>query len=111
MRNPGAKPRDETTTDFRVWAPRARRVEVELVGAGERVPLEAVEEGWFSGLVPCGPGARYRYVLDGGTPQADPASRFQPDGVYGPSGVVILDNHAWRDDGFLAGAAAGRSAL
>ena len=101
MRNPGAKPRDENTTDFRVWAPRARTVEVEVLDAGERVPLEAAAEGWFSGLAPCSAGARYRYVLDGGTPRADPASRFQPDGVHGPSGVVNLESHAWRDEGFL----------
>jgi len=100
MRNPGARPRDDNTTDFRVWAPLADSVAVEVLDAGEPIPLEGVGEGWFSGLVSCGPGARYRYVLDGGTPLPDPASRFQPDGVHGPSGVVDLEVHAWNDEGF-----------
>jgi maltooligosyltrehalose trehalohydrolase len=100
MRNPGARPLDAQTTDFRVWAPSTRSVEVELVDSGERIVLEATSGGGFSGLVSCGPGTRYRYVLDGGMPRADPASRFQPDGVHGPSSVVDRARHIWSDDAF-----------
>jgi len=34
------------------------------------------------------PGTRYRFRLDGGRPLPDPASRWQPEGVHGPSAVV-----------------------
>ena len=39
-------------------------------------------------------GDRYRLSLDGSEPLADPASRFQPEGVHGPSEVVDPD-FAW----------------
>jgi maltooligosyltrehalose trehalohydrolase len=60
-------------------------------GKGRAVaePLAPLGDGWFELVVPgAGPGTRYRYLLDGDGPFADPASRFQPDGVHGPSEVV-----------------------
>ena len=45
-----------------------------------------------------GAGDRYSYILDGGTPLPDPASRFQPDGVHGPSQVVDAASFAWSDE-------------
>ena len=46
-------------------------------------------------------GARYRYRLDGGPELADPCSRFQPDGVHGPSALVDLSRFVWHDAGFV----------
>ena len=43
-------------------------------------------------------GDDYRYVLDGGDPLPDPCSRFQPEGVRGPSRVVDTARFAWTDD-------------
>jgi maltooligosyltrehalose trehalohydrolase len=81
---------------FRVWAPRARRVEVRLCGS-RLVPLAAGEQGWFEAEVEgVAPGSRYVYVLDGERERADPASRFQPEGVHGPSEVVDR-GFAWSD--------------
>jgi maltooligosyltrehalose trehalohydrolase len=97
---PGATPVGAPGTDFHVWAPRTHRVDVSLVDTGERVALCEASEGWFSAVVPCGPGTRYRYVLDGTAERADPASRYQPEGVHGPSAVVPLGDHEWRDHGF-----------
>ena len=34
------------------------------------------------------PGTRYFYRLDGNTERPDPASKFQPEGVHGPSQVI-----------------------
>ena len=46
------------------------------------------------------PGALYRFRLAGGDERPDPASRFQPQGVHGPSQVVdpLFDWHdaSWR---------------
>jgi maltooligosyltrehalose trehalohydrolase len=42
------------------------------------------------------PGALYHYRLDGQTERPDPASRFQPQGVHGPSQVLDGD-FPWDD--------------
>lgn len=42
-------------------------------------------------------GDRYMYQFGAGTPRPDPASRFQPTGVHGPS-EVIASEFAWSDD-------------
>jgi maltooligosyltrehalose trehalohydrolase len=73
-----------------------------LVASGERVALQGSAHGYYSGVAPCGPGAGYRYVVDGAAELADPASRWQPDGVHGPSEVVDLAAHQWDDGGYRA---------
>lgn len=85
---------------FRVWTPSADRVEVvvEDQEAKRAWPLVREEGGYFGGLVEgIGPGARYRYRLDGGDSFPDPASRFQPEGVHGPSEVVDPHAFQWTD--------------
>jgi malto-oligosyltrehalose trehalohydrolase len=55
-------------------------------------------DGWHELFVPgAGAGARYRFVLPDGLRVPDPASRFQPEDVHGPSEVVDPAAHAWRD--------------
>jgi maltooligosyltrehalose trehalohydrolase len=44
-----------------------------------------------------GAGVRYRYRLDGGHAFPDPSSRFQPEGVHGPSEVVDPAAFSWTD--------------
>jgi maltooligosyltrehalose trehalohydrolase len=78
----GAIPRDGGLVDFSVWAPGARSVSV----LGQE--LEPGENGIFSGTVEANPGDDYRYRLDEGADWPDPCSRFQPDGVRGPSRIV-----------------------
>ena len=46
------------------------------------------------------PGARYLFRLENGSDRPDPASRFQPDGVHGPSQVVNLAEFRWTDSGW-----------
>jgi maltooligosyltrehalose trehalohydrolase len=76
---------------FRVWAPSAQRVAVQLVDTGRVEPLEPEGRGYFAGtLSQVSPGAAYRYVLNGQLERPDPASRSQLDGVHGPSRVVDL---------------------
>ena len=95
----GAVPMGTAETQFTVWAPRAPSVHVLLLASGERVGLHASRDGYHTGVAPCGPGALYRYVVDG-VALADPASRSQPDGVHGPSEVVDLAAPGWDDDGY-----------
>ena len=86
---------------FRVWAPKARAVQVHLSSPDERrIPLEPRDGGYHEAIVPgVGAGARYTYALDGGAEYPDPASRLQPEGVHGPSEVVD-PAFRWADAGW-----------
>ena len=46
------------------------------------------------------PGTRYRFRIDGDLLVPDPASRFQPVDVHGPSEVVDPLAHGWTDAGW-----------
>ncbi|MCB2263836.1 MAG: malto-oligosyltrehalose trehalohydrolase [Candidatus Thiosymbion ectosymbiont of Robbea hypermnestra] len=96
----GAEVRADGQVRFRLWAPAAARVELCLAGdAGEVIiPLHAEPEGWF-GLVTdrAAPGDRYRYRIDGGPRVPDPASRYQPEDVHGPSQVIDPRRWRWTD--------------
>jgi maltooligosyltrehalose trehalohydrolase len=98
----GAEPVEDGVR-FALWAPGAERVEVELeAGRGPaHLPMTSKGGGWFRLLAAeAGPGSRYRFRIDGGASVPDPASRFQPEGVHGPSVVVDPSAHEWRDDGW-----------
>jgi maltooligosyltrehalose trehalohydrolase len=89
----------ENRTRFRVWAPLARTVELDL-GGKVRVPLEPREHGYFEAEVEgVGPGTRYLYRLDGGNGLPDPVSRCQPESVHGPS-MVVDRRFDWTDGGW-----------
>lgn len=87
---------------FRVFAPGAETVAVRLLTPLERiVDLEKRRDGYHAATVDgVEPGALYRYRLNGRTERPDPASRFQPQGVHGPSQVVDGGSFPWRDDGW-----------
>ncbi|MCL5257567.1 MAG: malto-oligosyltrehalose trehalohydrolase, partial [Chloroflexi bacterium] len=84
---------------FLVWAPLADRVDLHLVSPTELVlPMEKGGGGYFrlrTKDVP--PGSLYLYRLDGGKERPDPASRYQPQGVHGPSQAVESDC-PWDDE-------------
>lgn len=90
----------EAGTHFRVWAPSARTVDVAFEHTPERIRLAAEPGGYFAGASSATAGTRYRYALDGGEAFPDPASRFQPDGPFGPS-EVIDPTFAWTDQEWL----------
>jgi maltooligosyltrehalose trehalohydrolase len=91
-------------TRFRVWAPKAKAIEVVVERQGGKSLVAALGRapgGHFAGLVPgVRLGDRYRYKIDGRGPFPDPASRFQPLGVHGPSEVVDPGRFAWSDGGW-----------
>ena len=60
-------------TVFRVWAPQATWVEIQI--GAERSALIAEARGWWSIAVPsAGPGTDYAFILDGAEPLPDPRS-------------------------------------
>ncbi len=96
---------------FRLWAPGCKTVEVALYDAQDAadaaprtcVPMAAGAEGWQEVIVPAavaGPGTRYRFRLPDGMCVPDPASRFQPADVHGPSEVIDPAAYAWGDAGW-----------
>ncbi|MHB8057759.1 MAG: malto-oligosyltrehalose trehalohydrolase [Desulfuromonadaceae bacterium] len=94
----GSTPLPDGSTRFRVWGPRAQRIDVIMPGSGRTpVPLTPEGDGYFSGTASgIGDGDRYSYLLDETLERPDPASRSQPDGVHGPSQVVD-PAFAWSD--------------
>ncbi|RMH09788.1 MAG: malto-oligosyltrehalose trehalohydrolase [Nitrospirae bacterium] len=84
---------------FRVWAPQARSVSVRLLAPHNlTLPLNPQPFGYWEGTVsPLTSGARYYYVLNGDIERPDPVSRFQPDGVHGPSMVIDPTAFPWTD--------------
>jgi maltooligosyltrehalose trehalohydrolase len=85
----------ESGAIFRVWAPNASSVAVRLHGR-EHDLVEAGDDLWEAEL-PAQPGDEYVYVLDGGRAWPDPCSRWQPEGVRGPSRIIESAAFAWTD--------------
>jgi len=83
---------------FIVWVPVIQKVEVHIVSPKELiVPLVRDVQGYHQAIVEgVEPSCLYFYRLDSKKERPDPASRFQPRGVHGPSQVV--DPHfPWED--------------
>lgn len=91
---------DHGAVTFRVWAPAARELSVLIEGgaaAGEH-RMSRNEGGVFAARVPkAAAGDHYRFRIDGGSPLPDPASRFQPLGVHGPSEIIDPTAYVWTD--------------
>ena len=101
----GAELRPDGSTRFRLWAPGATRVALELGAdaAVSRVAMttsaHAAHAGWYEALVRCAPaGTRYAFLVDGRLTVPDPASRSNPDDVHGRSMVVDPGAFEWRDE-------------
>jgi len=89
----GAWPVGDGRWSFALWAPAAEYVE--LILEGEALPMTTMGDGWFGTQVAAPAGAHYRFRMDGSISVADPASRWQPEGLSGPSALLATD-HAWK---------------
>src|SRR5205809_5129508 len=98
----GAELIAENQTHFRVWAPKARKVDVVLKDTAQGKPkfcsLTAEPGGYFSGAASAGAGTRYRFRVNCAENfYPDPGSRFQPDGPHGSSCIVDPTKFRWSD--------------
>ena len=87
----GAEVLDGQGVRFQLWAPAARTVDVCLTNGSleKTIPMTAGMDGWFGITTELAQvGTYYRFSINGETQIPDPASRFQPEDVHGPSEVI-----------------------
>ncbi len=85
-------------SSFLVWAPKSERLEILVIHPClQRAPMQKQDRGYFAAILQnAPPGSLYCYAFEGGKERPDPASRFQPEGVHGPS-QVGSDLFPWTD--------------
>ena len=101
----------EGAVHWRVWAPRAERVELVLLTGDERCThtMAGEERGYFCYTkAHVTDGQRYAYRLNGGPERPDPASHWQPDGVHRASAVLRPAHFVWSDHAWTGLRTAGR---
>lgn len=90
----GAEILNDETVRFRLWAPKAQSVSVDL--SSNILPMSRLDEGWFELVTrEARPSTLYRFMIDRQHRVADPASRYQPTGVHGPSEVIDPAAFTW----------------
>ncbi len=82
--------------NFLVWAPYKKKVSLLL--NGEKCEMQNAEKGYFSLSVEgIKPNTEYKYLLNDQVSKPDPASHFQPNGVFGSSAVIDHGSFKWKD--------------
>ena len=96
---PGATLLPDGRFQFVVWAPHHESVRLCLEGGNPSDRPMLRDELGYHHLIrdDVGHGSTYFYGLSNGQKRPDPASRFQPAGVHGPSQVVDLSGFVWSD--------------
>lgn len=94
----GARLSPDGTVRFSVWAPRVQHLTVQSVHPHWSVAMEREVGGVHTAIVRgLSPGDLYSYCLDGTRIRPDPVSRWQPEGVHGPSAIVDPSAFLWTD--------------
>ena len=96
----GAEMRPDGKVRFRLWAPAQERISLFIEGQAGPMPITPLEDGWHELTVEATAGTRYRFMLPGGLLVPDPASRYQPEDVHGPSEVIDPRAYQWSDGGW-----------
>lgn len=84
--------------EFAVWAPKAKKVAVDLVAGS--IPMSGPDKHgmWRAIVADAGPGTDYAFLLnDDPTPYPDPRSQWQPMGVHAPSRLYDQKAFQWHD--------------
>lgn len=94
----------ETGTRFRLWAPSAPNITLQLNDVSYR--MNPLEGGWYELTVKDAlPGTLYQYRVELPSGQSllvpDPASRYQPKDVHGPSQVIDPRHFQWQDTDWM----------
>lgn len=92
---------DQSRVHFSVWGPRAEKMDVHLLRDDRILPLQKDERGYFSGVAEdISANDTYFYRINNEKERPDPASRFQPEGVHGPS-QIRNPHFSWDDAAFI----------
>ncbi|MGV1917936.1 malto-oligosyltrehalose trehalohydrolase [Rhizobium sp. 22-785-1] len=84
--------------EFRLWAPLQGKVLLCIEGQAPEV-MKRDEDGWHRLRKPkTGKTVRYSFMMPDGLEVPDPASRYQPRDVHGPSEVVDLSAYGWNSE-------------
>jgi malto-oligosyltrehalose trehalohydrolase/4-alpha-glucanotransferase len=95
----GAELQADGRVRFRLWAPPHPQIRLEFDDA--TLPMQPDGEGWHEIVTDrARAGTRYRFLLPDGLKVPDPASRWQPADVHGPSEVVDPTAYRWEDAGW-----------
>ena len=83
---------------FRLWAPKHQEIRLQLAEGAPALAMISTGDGWHERVTPtAGRGSLYQFVLPDGLHVPDPASRFQPRDVHGPSEVIDPGDYQWHD--------------
>lgn len=94
----GANRLPDGSWQFVLWAPQSSSVSIKLAENRRTIPMEPLEGGYHQAFVSdVSAGTRYWYRLEDARELPDPASRFQPEGVHGPSQLVDTGAFRWTD--------------
>lgn len=87
--------------DFTVWAPNAAEVKLTFRDNKQSIGMTKTGNGyWTARLEQVKPETEYMFKLDGAQAKPDPASHYQPKGVFGPSQVIDHERYCWKDNGW-----------
>src|SRR2546426_195698 len=95
----GPECRIDGSTRFRLWAPAAQQVDLCHYGESSRIiSMLQLDNGWFELIThEASAGTRYHFQINGKLKIPDPASRFQPLDVHGPSEVINPVDFEWSE--------------
>jgi maltooligosyltrehalose trehalohydrolase len=89
---------NQNNCEWTVWAPKATNVKLALEESKQLIDMTKAENGyWATHLEQVKPELDYRFQLDSQPPKPDPASHFQPKGVFGPSRTINHEKYVWKD--------------
>jgi len=91
----GTKVLEAGQVRFRLWAPGANNVCLNL--GSDDLPMVGSANGWFELAREVPHGARYQFTI-GECTVPDPASRYQPLGIHGPSEVIDPRAFEWKNN-------------
>ncbi len=85
-------------TEFVVWAPHQTQLSLVLTENNQILKMDSDKNGyWRLEVEKLKPNTRYLFRLKDQS-RPDPASNFQPEGVFGPSAVVNHSSFVWSDN-------------
>lgn len=89
--------------DFKIWSPYSRQIQLVIENEGKKqfFPMEKNSEHvWHCSIDLPETKILYRYQVDGDKIYPDPCSHFQPEGVHGPSELILHEDFHWEDQNF-----------